>query len=223
MCIAVFKSRSAHFSSSFPVQLKPQFRSKQQKVNQRDAIEPSDSFSYYFSSTNFLNYLPPPQKKHKSGQLIIQQPKQLFKGSSILCNELVKRLCPFDANNGNHATAESVPDYQQPLTIIPSSSSSSDDTSDGAQPNSSSTGRKINLSVFNCDLCNYMCDSRPSLSYHMNSHTGANKPHTCEVCSKVFLSPRNLSNHRKIHMPPEFKCDFCLKRCSLRKRAETRT
>ena len=68
------------------------------------------------------------------------------------------------------------------------------------------------LRRFNCDVCDYRCNSTSKLSYHMNSHTGA-KPFKCELCPMSFSRPDNLDGHLKNqHLPPQFKCDFCPKK-----------
>ena len=33
----------------------------------------------------------------------------------------------------------------------------------------------------------------------------------CQICSKTFPNKSNLNQHRKIHFPPQFIFDFCLK------------
>ena len=104
--------------------------------------------------------------------------------------------------NGNHTAAQSLLDAQQPL--VPSSTSFS---LDGVAQPSTST---IEKNQFKCDMCDHFFPCKWTLSHHINTHTGK-RPYKCTQCSKTFSSSPGLSHHRKIHSPPEFKCDFCPK------------
>ena len=105
-------------------------------------------------------------------------------------------LNPTDASHVETETGEIIFDSHQPSVTSSSSSSLLDDR---AQP-STSDGRGVSA-------CGYEDDRRSTLSHHMNSQSGA-KPFKCP---DTFPYPQNLSKHRKVHSPPEFKCEFCPK------------
>ena len=105
-------------------------------------------------------------------------------------------LLPTDPgrSNANVSTAGSLQDSQQPITVPSSSSSSSSDDDEfekDSQPSSSTDRRRKNSSP--------------------RSPRTSKQAFTCKECSKTFSHQYTLNQHRKVHLPPEFKCDFCPK------------
>ena len=52
---------------------------------------------------------------------------------------------------------------------------------------------------------------KQKINEHMTTHSTGTKPFNCGQCPMTFSSRGALYNHRKIHLPPEFKCNFCPK------------
>ena len=143
------------------------------------------------------------------------------------------------ATDQSHVVSSSFSDVRSPSPsapiphpLVPSSSSESDDAQP-PKPNScyvsSTRGRRLqqrppsssssfdNSSTdgdskrqFSCDICSYSVDSCSKFTYHMKTHANVER-YECNYCSKIFISSKNLKSHRKGHLPPEFKCDFCPK------------
>ena len=109
-------------------------------------------------------------------------------------------LLPTDPghSNANVSTAGSLQDSQQLITVPSSSSSSSSSDDDefekDSQPSSSTDRRRKNSSPRS-----------------PRSPRTAKQAFTCKECSKTFSHQNTLNQHRKVHFPPQFKCDFCPK------------
>ena len=95
-------------------------------------------------------------------------------------------------------------------------SSSSDDESDSIDIEEANRSR-LNTSAdspkkkkFAYDICGKVFNSNSGISYHMDTHRET-KPYKCDHCLKAFSTQNILNIHRKIHLPPEFKCNFCPK------------
>ena len=163
---------------------------KQPNVNYQIEFDESDDWHSSDDDTDSdISYSPPQKKK---------EPKNTRRSFAI--NDQPQQLAQETEGLNPTGTADE--------SRLGSSSSSSSSSSDEAQP-STSTGRGKNK--FKCTICEYRSGSKSQIKNHMtNSHTGA-RPYECKECSKTFLSRKNLRNHHKIHLPPEFKCDFCPK------------
>ena len=186
-----------------------QNRGKQLKVS--NAKESSSDYS----DDSDLIYLPPPRKKNQQPQhrlnLVankeghqsdpISPPGCHGKGNANLRPSVIMTW------NGNNQAAAAITQDNQQVPLVSSSSSSLSDVieSDDAQPGTSTSLQKNN---FKCYICCYRSDSKANFSYHMNTHTGT-KPFNCKDCIKTYSHPASLSKHRKTHLPPQLKCDFC--------------
>merc|ERR1719369_2462561 len=65
------------------------------------------------------------------------------------------------------------------------------------------------LDAFNCDECNFDCDSEEGLNRHMKLHD-PNREFACDECGLRFLKERHVSIHARIHTGEKpFRCDLC--------------
>ena len=63
-----------------------------------------------------------------------------------------------------------------------------------------------------CDVCEKMFGSPKDLARHMRIHTNE-KPYECDVCEKRFTQSSNLKTHMRIHTNEKpFECHVCEKR-----------
>lgn len=71
--------------------------------------------------------------------------------------------------------------------------------------------------IFKCTLCNTQFNLYKDYKLHLRlSHKDSGIKLSlsgliCDICGKEFLCHYNLSNHRKHHGSPQFKCDVCNK------------
>jgi len=66
------------------------------------------------------------------------------------------------------------------------------------------------LDAYNCDECNFDCDSEEGLNRHMKLHD-PNREFACEECGLRFLKERHVSIHARIHTGEKpFRCDLCM-------------
>jgi len=66
------------------------------------------------------------------------------------------------------------------------------------------------LDAFNCDECNFDCDSEEGLNRHMKLHD-PNREFACEECGLRFLKERHVNIHARIHTGEKpFRCDLCM-------------
>ena len=66
------------------------------------------------------------------------------------------------------------------------------------------------LEVFNCEECNFDCDSREGLNRHMKLHDPS-REFPCEECGLRFVKERHVNIHARIHTGEKpFRCDLCM-------------
>jgi len=66
------------------------------------------------------------------------------------------------------------------------------------------------MEVFNCEECNFDCDSEEGLNRHMKLHD-PNREFACEECGLRFMKERHVGIHARIHTGEKpFRCDLCM-------------
>eukprot|EP00092_Neocalanus_flemingeri_P101020 GFUD01129097.1.p1 GENE.GFUD01129097.1~~GFUD01129097.1.p1 ORF type:complete len:757 (-),score=228.74 GFUD01129097.1:250-2439(-) len=66
------------------------------------------------------------------------------------------------------------------------------------------------LEVFNCEECNFDCDSREGLNRHMKLHDPS-REFPCDECGLRFMKERHVFIHARIHTGEKpFSCDLCM-------------
>jgi len=66
------------------------------------------------------------------------------------------------------------------------------------------------IDAFNCEECNFDCDSDEGLKRHMKLHDPS-REFACVECGLRFLKERHVSIHARIHTGEKpFRCDMCL-------------
>lgn len=68
---------------------------------------------------------------------------------------------------------------------------------------------KLHSDIVECQLCTEEFGSKEALKEHYQE---SHEPFPCSQCDKIFILPRYLKMHEKLHNPTEkhFKCDYCL-------------
>ena len=73
-------------------------------------------------------------------------------------------------------------------------------------------GTKRKRTQHECDVCEKMFGSPKDLARHMRTHT-KERPYECDVCEKRFRDSGNLTKHKRIHTNEKpYECDVCEKR-----------
>jgi len=68
------------------------------------------------------------------------------------------------------------------------------------------------IEVFNCEECNFDCDSEEGLKRHMKLHDPS-REFSCDECGLRFMKERHVSIHARIHTGEKpFTCDLCMNR-----------
>ncbi|KAM8849517.1 zinc finger E-box-binding homeobox 1-like isoform 2-T2 [Spinachia spinachia] len=99
-----------------------------------------------------------------------------------------------------------------------SDSSSNGGSTAEEQNDSDSAGRmkkrRLENSLYACDLCFKVFQKGSSLLRHKYEHTGK-RPHECNVCAKAFKHKHHLIEHSRLHSGEKpYQCDKCGKRFS---------
>jgi len=69
--------------------------------------------------------------------------------------------------------------------------------------------KEDSIDVFNCEECNFDCDSKEGLNRHMKLHDPS-REFPCDECGLRFVKERHVNIHARLHTGEKpFRCDLC--------------